>query len=247
MGYGKGGAVAPAPCPHSGQASDRGGVRTQPVTGAQKPEARVQALVALCLPRGGAQAPSGGCERSDGRRAPPPITPVGGGKRGETAPAPRPHSGQASDWGGVRTRPGGAGSPMEEPVHRLFIPSASRRKAQAPIEGCVGSKTADGSPQMVGAISGDRPGRAETVTAPSPGSGARVSRPESDATAVAPSPAGGDFMHTGVPGKCCQTSQKKGGCRTQPHSPGACGLRPCWCRRRVVPSRGFLSTRLRPN
>ena len=30
-----------------------GGVRTQPVTGAQKPEARVQALVALCLPHGG--------------------------------------------------------------------------------------------------------------------------------------------------------------------------------------------------
>jgi len=29
VGYGEGGAIAPAPCPHSGQASDRGGVRTQ--------------------------------------------------------------------------------------------------------------------------------------------------------------------------------------------------------------------------
>jgi len=43
---------------------------------------------------------------------------------------------------------------------------------------------------MVGAISGDRPGRAETVTAPSLGTGARVSRPKCDATAVAPSPPG---------------------------------------------------------
>jgi len=82
----------------------------------------------------------------------------------------------------------------------------------------------DGSPQMVGAISGDRPGRAETVTSPSLGTGARVSHPKCDATAVSSSPAGGDFMHTGVPGKCCQISQKSpknGGYRTPTHSPGA--------------------------
>jgi len=64
-------------------------VRTRPVTGAQKPGARVQALVALCLPHGGAQAPSGGCERSDGRRAPPPHRTRRWREEGETAPTPR--------------------------------------------------------------------------------------------------------------------------------------------------------------
>jgi len=47
---------------------------------------------------------------------------------------------------------------------------------------------------MVGAISGVRPGRAETVTAPPSGTGAGMSRHKRDTTAVAPSPVGGDFM-----------------------------------------------------
>jgi hypothetical protein len=111
--------------------------------------------------------------------------------------------------GGAQDPPWRRGLPHGGTRAQALHSSASRRKARAPIEGCVGSKTADGSPQLVGAISGDRPGRAEPVTAPSLGTGARVSRPKCDATAVAPSPAGGDFMHTGVPGKCCQISPKK--------------------------------------
>ena len=110
------------PCPHSGQASDFGGVRTRPVTGAQKPEARVQALVASAFLMGKLGLRQGGARDLGAAASPPPTVPAGGGERGELAPAPRPHSGRASDWGGVRTRPGGAGSPMGEPVHRLFIP-----------------------------------------------------------------------------------------------------------------------------
>ena len=125
-------------------------------------------------------------------------------------------SGQASDWGRVRTRPGGAGSPMEEPVHRLFIPLPSRRKTRAPTEGCVGSKTADGSPLMVGAISGGRPGRVETMTAPPLGTGVEVGRPKRGATAVTPPPVGGDSMHSGAPRKCRRIGQKMEGVEPRP-------------------------------
>ena len=59
----------------------------------------------FACPMGGLRLRQGGARDLMAAAPPPPIAPVGGGKRGETAPAPRPHSGPASDWGGVRTRP----------------------------------------------------------------------------------------------------------------------------------------------
>ena len=59
-----------------------------------------------------------------------------------------------------------------------FIPlNDLPRVAQAPEGGCVESKTSGRRPPTVGAVSGSRPGRAETVTAPSLGTGAGVGRP----------------------------------------------------------------------
>ena len=63
------------PCPHSGQASDFGGVRTRPVTGAQKPETRVQALVASAFPMGKLGLRQGGARDLGAAASPPPPYP----------------------------------------------------------------------------------------------------------------------------------------------------------------------------
>jgi len=92
-GSSKGFGIAPAPCPHSGQASDLGVVRTQPVDHLS-PVPKTQKHV--CRPWWPSAFPMGGSGSVREVRVigwPPcpllPIAPVGGGKRGETASAPR--------------------------------------------------------------------------------------------------------------------------------------------------------------
>jgi len=69
---------------------------------------------------------------------------------------------------------------------------------------------------MVGAISGVRPGRAETMTAPPPGTRAGMSRPKRDATAVARSPVEGTSCTLGPPGSAAQSAKKKEGIEPRP-------------------------------
>ena len=72
---------------------------------------------------------------------------------------------------------------------------------------------------MAGAISGGRPGRVETMTAPPLGTGVGVSRPKRGATAVTPPPVGGDSMHSGAPRKRRRIGQKMEGVEPKPFFP----------------------------
>ena len=134
-GSGKRGAIAPAPGSHSGQASDwlwrgvpdqslvkprigRGsGPDLSPVPKNQRHVRRPWWPCAFHI--GKARAPSGGCERSKSRRALPPCSPMDGQKRGETAPAPRPHF-----WASLGLGEG------QDPTWRRGLPHG-RTRAQA--------------------------------------------------------------------------------------------------------------------
>ena len=102
---------------------------------------------------------------------------------------------------------------------------------------------------MAGAISGGRPGRVETMTAPPLGTGVGVSRPKRGATAVTPPPVGGDSMHSGAPRKRRRIGQKMEGVEPKPFFPRCMRAEPILVSvssaRLGVPSRFY--TRLRPN
>jgi len=105
-GYEKRGAIAPGPALTLDKPGSLGLWGGQDPTCHRCPKTR-STCAPFAFPMGGLRPGSfrGVREISWPPRPPPPITPIGGGKRGEIAPAPRPHSGPASDWGGVRTRP----------------------------------------------------------------------------------------------------------------------------------------------